>query len=80
MKTLEALWNEGQQNTNEKLSRRFRFVDWNHQTRFFTVKNISNDGLFFEGVLDCGTKISFPKDSDFWIEYQDGDEDSPRAV
>lgn len=76
LKTLDELWNA----TDKKSGLKFRFVDWNHKTRYFIVAKQSPDGSHLEGELDCGTKISFPVSSDFWVDYHEGDEFSPRAV
>lgn len=76
MKTLLELWDESKHQTGG----RFRFVDWNHKTRYFVVEKASEDGTHLEGKLDCGTEMSFPMNSDFWVDYHEGDEFSPRAV
>lgn len=76
MKTLIELWIDSEKKKGSK----FRFVDWNHKTRYFIVEEESEDGTHLEGRLDCGTQIAYPKDSDFWMGYHDGDEYSPRAV
>lgn len=76
MKTLSDLWLE----CDKKNGSKFRFIDWNHKTRFFTAEKESQDKTHLDGKLDCGTEISFPMNSDFWADYHDGDEFSPRAV
>lgn len=76
MKTLTTLW----QDCGRLSGHRFRFIDWNYKTRYFIAKKESEDGSHLEGELDCGTEMSFPMTSDFWDEYQEGDEHSPKAV
>ena len=59
---------------------KFRYVDWNHQTKFFQVKKMSTCGKYYLGKLDCGTEAIFPVESDFWEKYFEGDEHVARAV
>ncbi len=51
-----------------------RFMDWDHQIKYFTIMGESTDGRRFLGMLDSGEKISFPKKSRGWELYQTGDE------
>jgi hypothetical protein len=76
LKTLQELWVE----CGEDKAQKFRFVDWNHKTKFFQIVGLDQNGLHFVGVLDNGEPLSIPLQSDFWIEYYPGDEFCARAV
>lgn len=59
---------------------KLRYVGWDHRTRFFTPKNLSQGEDHVEGVLDNGEVISFPVNSDFWVQYDEGMEEGAKAV
>lgn len=59
---------------------KLRYVGWDHRIRFFTPKSISKAQDHVEGTLDNGEVISFPVDSNFWVQYDEGMENSAKAV
>lgn len=76
MRTLKELWQDCSENPEQK----FRFIDWNHRTKFFQIIGLSEDQKNFKGTLDNGEEIMIPVSSDFWVEYFPGDENRARAV
>jgi hypothetical protein len=76
MTPLKVLW----RNCGENPQQKFRFVDWNHRTKFFQIKGITQDQRNFHGKLDNGEELFIPIESDFWVEYYPGDENRARAV
>jgi hypothetical protein len=76
MTPLHELWIACGENTEQK----FRFIDWNHRTKFFQIRGITEDQLSFLGTLDNGEELLIPIASDFWAEYYPGDENRARAV
>ena len=72
MKKLIDLWEDSKRCNKQK----FRFIDWNHQTRFLRINRLSDDETSFIVTLDNGEKMSIPVDSDFWDQYREEDEES----
>lgn len=76
MDNLYVLWRENKETTDLKL----RYCDWNHRTKYVRIVGESSDGASLIGVLANGEEVSFPKTSDFWHVYQEGDENQARAI
>lgn len=76
METLGQLW----KNVNYSSKTKFRFLDWNHKTKYFQISGLSHDGKSYLGILNTGEAYEIPVDSQFWAEYYPGDEDNARAV
>ena len=74
MKKLRDLLNQGSLN-----GLRVRYVDWNHRIRYFQVEKLDSDGRV-HGQLDDGEAMHFASESDFWRLYNEGDENSAKAV
>lgn len=53
---------------------KFRFIDWNHRTKYLRI--IGHDELkgVFHCLLDNGEKVEISDQSDFWQSYSPGDE------
>lgn len=76
MSTLKELWDKCGQDPHQK----FRFIDWNHKTKYFQIIKLLPDGQSCLGRLDCGENLTLSLTSDFWVEYFPGDENRARAV
>lgn len=68
MKTLKELY-MGQTSSQE-----FRFIDWNHRTKFLKIIGYDEIKGIFHCILDSGEKIEIDDKSDFWQTYSPGDE------
>lgn len=76
MEKIMNLWEKSGREKNLKV----RFVDWNHQIRFFIIEDFCRKTNKLKGTLDTGEKITYPDDSLHWKLYEDGDELVAKAV
>lgn len=76
MENIYQLWQQNRESKDLKL----RYCDWNHRVKYVRIVGESSDGNSLIGVLATGEEVSFPKSSEFWHVYQDGDENQARAI
>jgi len=55
---------------------RLRYIGWDHRQKYFSPQKLDKEGVEVLGKLDNGEKVSFPFDSDFWVHYEEGMENS----
>lgn len=76
-KSLKDWWNLFM---DHKVKPKLRYVGWDHKVKYFTPLKFNKADERVEGHLDCGEVISFPVESQFWVNYEEGMEDSAKAV
>lgn len=76
MITLLELWDQHARKPQLKV----RYKDWNHRWKHFVIEGIDETGKFLLGVLDSGESIRYSAQSRHWKIYEDGDEETARAV
>lgn len=76
-KSLIEWWNHF---TDENIKPRLRYIGWDHKVKYFTPISLDQKRQELRGQLDNGEKISYPADSSFWVNYEEGMEDTPKAV
>ncbi len=59
---------------------RVRYIGWDHKTRFLKLLKFDDKTGCVIGQLDCGKEVSYPADSRFWVEYDEGMEHEARAI
>jgi hypothetical protein len=75
--TLKQWWHQKEEANSEM---KLRYLGWDHKTRFFKLLKFDDKTNSIEGELDCGKKVSFAANSEFWVAYDDGMENEARAI
>lgn len=65
---------------DESVKPKLRYVGWDHKVKYFTPISLDEKRKEIQGKLDCGEQISYSQDSSFWVNYEEGMEDSAKAV
>lgn len=76
-KSLREWWS---QFMDESVKPKLRYIGWDHQVKYFTPASLDQKRNEIKGSLDSGEQISYSLDSSFWVNYEEGMEDSPKAV
>jgi hypothetical protein len=76
-KSLREWWS---QFMDESVKPKLRYIGWDHKVKYFTPISLDKKRNEVKGSLDSGEKMSYSLDSSFWVNYEEGMEDSPKAI
>lgn len=65
---------------NDQENIKVRYIDWDHRIKYFEIYSFSQSDEYIRGELDSGEEALYPADSLHWILYQEGFEESAKAV
>lgn len=78
--SLKEWWSQRDEASQKNEEFKVRYIGWDHKTRFLKLLKFDDKTDRVIGQLDCGKEVSYPAQSRFWVQYDEGMENEARAI